>query len=73
MKYLLITKKYGWQSEFQVQECNTPEELTAAYLKAGSPQDAIVAQRMGIQTSLVEWTAPAVDADAADAEQKEAA
>lgn len=73
MKYLLFTRQYAWQTEYRLQQFDTPAELTQALRDAGFPKDAIMAQRIGVQISVCEWTAPAVDTDAAAAELEEAA
>ncbi len=57
MKYLLITRS-RYSLDYQVEEFDNTEKLTAKLLEDGVGEDAIIAQRLGIQLQICEWAKP---------------
>lgn len=67
MKYLLLNKSYSWQDSYELKEFASQAELTKHLTKEGIPENAIVAQRVGLQLQICEWAKPETDtADGAD-------
>jgi hypothetical protein len=62
MKYLILTPRH-YGSGHDVEEFETPAELTAHLLANALPTDVIVAQRLGLNLQICDWTAPAAAAE----------
>lgn len=59
MKYLLLKKQYSWQDSYQLQEFDTQAELIRHLMEEGVRDNVIVAERVGLQLQVCEWTKPA--------------
>ena len=57
MKYLLI-KRARYSMDYEIREFATLAEIHAEILQHGI-EDAIVAQRLGVEIAMCEWSAPA--------------
>jgi len=57
MKYLLL-KKSRYSLGYELQEFDTPQELTTTLMEDGLSEDVIVAQRVGVQMQICEWAKP---------------
>ncbi len=58
MKYLLI-KKARYSLGYELEEFASAEQLAEKLLAHGLGEDAIIAQRIGIEMQVCEWRKPA--------------